>query len=141
MTKKPTYKELEQRIKKLEKKFETVRKTDEVLAESEMKSRLLLKNLPGFVYRGFKDWSVEFTDNKVGALTGYSSEEFNSKKLKWSDLILKEDIESARVSFIRALKTHDSYVREYRVKTRAGEILGYKTEVRLYMTKRGMLNI
>ena len=123
MAKKPTYKELEQKIDKLEKKVETFSKVDEILAESEMKSRLLLKNLPGFVYRGFKDWSVEFTDNKVGALTGYSSEEFNSKKLKWSDLILKEDIESARESFIRALKTHDSYAREYRVKTKAGEIL------------------
>jgi PAS domain-containing protein len=123
MSKKPTYKELEQKINKLEKKIETFNKVDEILAESEMKCQLLLKNLPGFVYRGFKDWSVELTDNKVEALTGYSREEFNSKKLKWSDLILKEDIESARESFIRALKTYDSNAREYRVKTRAGDIL------------------
>ena len=123
MAKKPTYKELEQKINKLEKKVETFSKVDEILTESETKCRLLLKNLPGFVYKGFKDWSVEFTDNKVGVLTGYSSEEFNSKKLKWSDLILKEDIESARESFIRALKTQVSYAREYRVKTREGEIL------------------
>ena len=137
MAKKPTYKELEQKIDKLEKKVETFSKVDEILAESEMKSRLLLKNLPGFVYRGFKDWSVEFTDNKVGALTGYSSEEFNSKKLKWSDLILKEDIESARESFIRALKTHDSYAREYRVKTRAGEILWIQDRGQIIYDKKG----
>ena len=137
MAKKPTYKELEQTIDKLEKKVETFSKVDEILAESEMKSRLLLKNLPGFVYRGFKDWSVEFTDNKVGALTGYSSEEFNSKKLKWSDLILKEDIESARESFIRALKTSDSYAREYRVKTRAGEILWIQDRGQIIYDKKG----
>jgi hypothetical protein len=137
MSKKPTYKELEQKIDKLEKKVETFSKVDEILAESETKSRLLLKNLPGFVYKGFKDWSVEFTDNKVGVLTGYSSEEFNSKKLKWSDLILKEDIESVRESFIRALKTQES------IESKPGreKFFGYKTEVRLYMTKRGMLNI
>ena len=123
MAKKPTYKELEQKIKKLEKKVETFSKVDEILAESEMRCPLLPKDLPGFVYKGFKDWSVEFTDNKVEALMGYSRDEFNSKNFKWSDLILKEDIESARESFITALKTHDSYAREYRVKTKAGEIL------------------
>ena len=137
MTKKPTFKELEQKIKKLEKKVEMFSETDKVLAESEMKCRLLLTNLPSIVYRGFKDWSVEFTDNKVGALTGYSSEEFNSKKLKWSDLILKEDIESARASFIRALKTHDSYAREYRVKTRAGEILWIQDRGQIIYDKKG----
>jgi PAS domain S-box-containing protein len=137
MAKKPTYKELEQKIKKLEKKVETFRKIDEVLAESEMKCQLLLTNLPSIVYRGFKDWSVEFTDNKVEELTGYRREEFNSKKLKWSDLILKEDIESARVSFIRALKTHDSYVREYRVKTMAGEILWIQDRGQITHDKKG----
>jgi PAS domain S-box-containing protein len=123
MSQKPTYEELEQKVKELEMKAANFRQVDGALAESEMKCRLLLTNLPSIVYRGFKDWSVEFTDNKVEAITGYSPEEFNSKKMKWSDIILKEDIESAKESFIGALKTDDSYVREYRVKTSAGEIL------------------
>ena len=137
MAKKPTYKELEQKIKKLKKKVETFSKIDEVLAESEMKCQLLLTNLPSIVYRGFKDWSVEFTDNKVEALTGYSRDEFNSKKFMWSDLILKEDIESARDSFVRALKTHDSFAREYRVKTRAGEILWIQDRGQITYDKKG----
>ena len=137
MANKPTYEELEQKIKKLEKKVETFSEVDEVLAESEMKCQLLLTNLPSIVYRGFKDWSVEFTDNKVESLTGYSQEEFNSKKLKWSDLILKEDIKFARESFIRALKTHDSYAREYRVKTRAGEILWIQDRGQIIYDKKG----
>jgi len=123
MAKKPTYKELEQKVKELEMEAEKLRQIDGALVESETKCQLLLTNLPSIVYRGFKDWSVEFTDNKVEALTGYSWEEFNSKKLKWSDLILKEDIASAKESFIGALKTHDSYAREYRVKTRSGQIV------------------
>ena len=123
MDKKPTYEELEQRNRALEKEAEKLRQIDGFLFESEMKYQVMLKNLPTIVYKGVKDWSVEFTDNKVESLTGYSQKEFNSKKLKWSDLILKEDIESAKESFIGALKIRDSYTRNYRVKTRLGEIL------------------
>jgi len=137
MTKKPTFKEFEQKIKKLEKKVETFSKVDEALAESEMKCQLLLKNLPTIVYRGFKDWTVEFADDKVELLTGYSREEFNLKKLKWSDLILKEDIESAKESFIEALKNHDSYDREYRVKTRSGDILWIQDRGQITYDQKG----
>lgn len=108
MTTKPTYKELAQKNKKLEKEAEKLRLVDRALIESDMKCQLMLKNPPTIVYRGFKDCSIEFTDNKVESLTGYSQEEFNSKKLKWSDLILKEDIESAKGIFIKALETRDS---------------------------------
>lgn len=123
MAKQPIYNNNEQRIEALERKLETLGKLNKALSESEMKYELILQNLPTIVYRGFKDWSVEFTDDKVELLTGYSREEFNSKKLKWSDLILTADIESAKASFVEALKNRDSYDREYRIKTRAGEIL------------------
>jgi PAS domain S-box-containing protein len=97
----------------------------------------MLRSLPTIVYKGFKDWSVEFTDNKVETLTGYSYEEFNLKKLKWSDIILKEDIEVAKESFVRALKTQDSFAREYRVKTRAGEILWIQDRGQITYDKKG----
>ena len=103
MAKKPKFKEFEQKIKKLEKKVERLSGADEALAESEMKCQLMLRNLPTIIYTGFKDWTVEFTDDKIKSLTGYGREEFNLKKLKWSDLILKEDIGSAKKSFIESL--------------------------------------
>ncbi len=137
MNKKPTFKEFEQKIKKLERKVETFSKADDALAESEMKCQLLLQNLPTIVYKGFKDWSVEFTDDKIESLTGYSREEFNSKKLKWSDLILKEDIESARDSFIEALKNSDPYDREYKVKTKSGDILWIQDRGQITYDKKG----
>jgi PAS domain S-box-containing protein len=137
MNKKPTFKEFEQKIKKLERKVETFSKADDALAESEMKCQLLLQNLPTIVYKGFKDWSVEFTDDKIESLTGYSREEFNLKKLKWSDLILKEDIESARDSFIEALKNSDSYDREYKVKTKSGDILWIQDRGQITYDKKG----
>jgi PAS domain S-box-containing protein len=137
MVDKPTYEELERRVKELEKGAEKLRQEDGVLIESEMKYQVILKNLPSVVYKGFKDWSVEFTDNKVGSLTGYSQEEFNSKKLKWSDLILKEDIDVAKESFIGALKSRDAYAREYRVKTRLGEILWIQDRGQIIYDKNG----
>ena len=97
----------------------------------------MLKSLPTIVYKGFKDWSVEFTDNKIETLTGYSYEEFNLKKLKWSDIILKKDIEAAKESFVRALKTQDSFAREYRVKTREGEILWIQDRGQITYDKKG----
>jgi len=95
---------------------------EEALRKSEEKYRLLVKNLPSIVYRGFKDWSVEFVDDKIEILTGYNLAEFNTRRIKWSDMIIEEDIEAARTVFIQALKADKSYVREYRIRNKAGVI-------------------
>jgi PAS domain S-box-containing protein len=137
MPKRPTYEELEQRNRALEKGAERLMQVDGALIESEVKCQVMLRSLPTIVYKGFKDWSVEFTDNKVETLTGYSYEEFNLKKLRWSDIILKEDIEAAKESFVRALKTQDSFAREYRVKARTGEILWIQDRGQIIYDKKG----
>ena len=137
MPKRPTYEELEQRNRALEKETEKLRKIDGAFIESELKCQVMMRSLPTIVYKGFKDWSVEFTDNKVEALTGYSCEEFNLKKLKWSDIILKEDIEAAKESFIMALKNRDSFARDYRVRTKSGEILWVQDRGQITYDKKG----
>ena len=137
MPKRSTYEELKQRNKALEKEAKRLRLVDRALIESEMKCQVMLRSLPTIVYKGFKDWSVEFTDNKVETLTEYSYEEFNLKKLKWSDIILKEDIEAAKKSFIIALKNRDSFAREYRVKTRSGKILWIQDRGQITYDKKG----
>ncbi|MFH2218485.1 MAG: PAS domain S-box protein [Pseudomonadota bacterium] len=96
--------------------------TQEALKRSEEKYRTLLSNLPGVVFRGYADWSVEAIDSKVETMTGYSVDEFNSGRMKWIDIIVKEDIDNVKNKFIQALKTDRSYIREYRIKTMAGEL-------------------
>ncbi|MGW8325049.1 MAG: PAS domain-containing hybrid sensor histidine kinase/response regulator, partial [Desulfobacterales bacterium] len=122
MGEKPTYEELEKKITELKKESIIRNNIEEALRESEEKYKLLLKNLPSIVYKGYKDWSVEFFDEKIEQLTGVDVHKFNSKQITMLDLIVDEDIESARESFIRALKTDKSYVREFRIRSSAGKI-------------------
>ena len=82
MASKPTYKELEQDINVLEKEKLNRMAAERALQQSEEKYRLLVKNLPSIVYKGYPDWSVEFFDSKIEQIAGYSADEFNSKKMK-----------------------------------------------------------
>ena len=101
----------------------TERKKVEIdLRESEEKYRLLIQSLPGVVYKGQKDWSVEFFDEKAERFTGYKVEEYSSGRKKWSELILEEDLHRAKEAFIRALKTDRSFIREYRIRCMDGNI-------------------
>ena len=82
-----------------------------------------MKNLPNVVFKGYRDWSVDFIDNKIEALTGYSKEEFDSRRLKWLDLVLGEDVERMRQALVAALKGDKSYIREYRIRHKNGQVL------------------
>jgi len=119
----------------------TARKRGEkYLRESEQKYRLLVENLPSIVYKGYKDWSVDFVDEKIEALTGYSMKEFNSRRMKWSDLIVKEDLAGVRESFIKALKTDKSYAREYRIKTKSEDILWIQERAMILCDQQGEID-
>ncbi len=65
MAKKPTYMELEQKIKALEKEKLNRMAAEKAFKQSEEKYRLLVNNLPSIVYKGYPDWSVEFFDSKI----------------------------------------------------------------------------
>lgn len=99
-----------------------IKKAEEELKESESKFRLLLKNLPSVVFRGYKDWSVEFYDEKIEAIVGYTAADINAGRIQWKSLILPDDLDSVRERFIAALKSDRQYRREYRVISSSGEI-------------------
>ncbi len=98
-------------------------RSQKALKESERKHRLLVRNLPNIVYRGDLNGTIDFFDNKIETLTGYNRDEFSSGRITWFDLVHKDDLEEARRVFINALKTDHSYIREYRFKSKNGDVV------------------
>jgi len=96
--------------------------TEEALKESESHYRLLVKQIPAVVFKGYADWSIDCFDDKIENVTGYRKTEFDSRTLRWCDLILPEDLAEVQERFIEALKTDQAYVREYRIRKKDGEI-------------------
>jgi two-component system cell cycle sensor histidine kinase/response regulator CckA len=95
----------------------------EMLRESEEKYRLLVKNIPALVFKGYRDWTVDLFDRKIEDLTGFRKADFDSRVLKWSDLILPEDLPGRKQVVTEALKDKRAYVCEYRIKTQDGKII------------------
>ncbi len=110
------------------------------LQDSEQKYRLLVKTLPAVAFKGYADWTVEFFDEKFEKLTGYASEDFISRRIKWSEIILAEDLAGAQEIFTQALKTNKFYVREYRIKVRSGAILWIRERGQIICADHGRID-
>ena len=113
------------------------KEAEEALRESEKEYKSLIKNIPSIVYKGYKDWSVNFFDKKIESITGYNAKDFNSRKIKWINVIVEEDIENTKKSFIEALNTKKSYVREYRIKPKDGGICWIQERGQIICDKNG----
>ncbi len=99
------------------------KRSEEALKESEKKYRLLVNNLPNTVFRGHADGSIDFFDDKIEQLTGYTKEQFLSREMTWHDLVHQEDYAYAREVFLKALKEDKPYIREYRFRAKNGGII------------------
>jgi diguanylate cyclase (GGDEF)-like protein/PAS domain S-box-containing protein len=85
-------------------------------------ARLLLENVPAALFRGFADGSVELYDRKAEAMTGYPKEDFDERRIKWTDLIHDDDRFGFRQAVTHALKADLSFSREYRIRSRTGQL-------------------
>ncbi len=116
------------------------RLAEEALKERENQYRLLVNQIPAVIFKGYADWSIDFFDHKVEALTGYGKAAFDSRKLKWCDLILPEDLVKVRHSFIEALKGDHSYVREYRIRKKDGDICWIQARGQIFCDAAGKVD-
>ena len=67
--------------------------------------------------------AVDFVDEKVEELTGYAKSDFDSRKMKWSDVLLPEERPKFKEAFLEGLRGSKSYLREYRIRRKNGEII------------------
>lgn len=74
-------------------------------------------------YKGYADGSVEFFGDQIEILTGYSRQDFNSRRLRWLDIIHSDDRDAAKKAFVSGLKGDKTYTRQYRVVTKSGQTL------------------
>ncbi len=84
----------------------------------------LVADLPAVLFRGYADGSVDLFDRKVEEMTGYAKEEFESRRISWTDLILPADRDRAKRALVAALGGNKAYTREYRITSKAGKLVG-----------------
>ena len=119
----------------------TEKKRSEIaLRESERNYRLLIDNIPNVVFKGYPDGTIDFFDDKVEGISGYPKEMFLSKTLKWTDLILREDLTRAREIFLDALKTNRQYIREYRIRKKSGQIVWLQASSQIVCDENGQID-
>ncbi|MCG6908992.1 MAG: PAS domain S-box protein [Deltaproteobacteria bacterium] len=99
------------------------KRSEKALMESERKYRILVRNLPNVVYKGYLNGDIDFFDDKIETLTGYSREDFSSRRVNWFDLVHENDLEYAKDIFKQALITDQMYIREYRFKSKNGDVV------------------
>ncbi len=116
------------------------RRSEQALRESERNYRLLINNIPNIVFKGYPDGSIDFFDNKIEALTGYPKELFLNRQLKWTDLILPEDQEVAKIVFKEALRGDRQYIREYRLRKKNGDIVWLQASSQIILDTKGEID-
>ncbi|MEW6144534.1 MAG: PAS domain S-box protein [Thermodesulfobacteriota bacterium] len=100
-----------------------LRKTEKALREHERMLTTVLSSLPGCTYRcrNDEDFSFEFASEGLKALTGYTFEDYESKKVNYLDIVNPEDLPPLLSDVYEALEKHKMYELVYRIRTRTGE--------------------
>lgn len=95
------------------------------LRAHERKLRSLVANIPGAVFRSIinEQWKIDFMSDSVAALLGYTPEEFITRKIRFVDLVEPADYPQLVHAAEHAVEERESYVVEYRIRNRAGELL------------------
>ncbi|MEO9334325.1 PAS domain S-box protein [Ectopseudomonas guguanensis] len=95
---------------------------EKALRESEQQYRSLISNIPGVSFRCMldRDWSIIFISDAVQPLTGWSAEDFISRRCSIADLYHPDDYPRVVDEVQRAIEQGRNYTVEYRLFDRSG---------------------
>lgn len=126
--------------RQLHNKIVAQQQVETALRQSEKNYRLLVQTIPALVYRGYADGRVDFVDDKVESLTGYTNKDFASGQVTWLEIILPEDRPTAKKIFLQALKGDGAYRREYRIRCKNGELLWLAERSQIVLNDQGRID-
>jgi len=163
MVKKPTYKELEQRVKELEneahksmqlaetsrrseQRFRTILKdatnrepADDELRESEQRYRQLVESARDIIYTVSQDATITSINPAFEGLTGWSSSECIGKHLP--SLVHPDDWPLALEMGMHALRGERPPLHEVRILSKSGEYLTGEFSITPFMQKGSVVGI
>ncbi len=114
MTQEPTYEDLVNRIKELKKINSEHEITLETISKREQEYRTPVLNIPGMIYRGKPDWTLDIIKNSKN-LCGYSSDELKNQKVNWLDIIHPDDKKRVFDESLKKKGETNAIRQEYRI--------------------------
>src|SRR5215467_61938 len=101
-----------------------LRQAEQELRERERQLDSLMGHLPGLAYRALADehWTCLFVSKGIEAVTGYTPDDFTSRRVNYIDIILPEDRQATREAILTALRERGTYEDEHRIRHKDGSI-------------------
>jgi len=121
MAKKPTYEELEQRVKELEKESVAGKRAEEKIIVANERLQYLLSSTSAVIYtaKTSGDYGATFISENVAQMVGYEPREFVENPSFWIDHVHPED--KPRISEeVSHVFEQDLYAYEYRFRRKDG---------------------
>lgn len=123
MPDKPTYEELEQRLKKLEKEVLMRKQAEESPMYSEWKYRNLAESLSELVYCANPENLVAtYVNRSIERIYGYTPEEWLAEPSLWANTVYPDDRDRVFSLFDVAINKREDTVIEYRIVRKDGSI-------------------
>ena len=118
MTMKPTYEELEQRVKELENEALERKRVEEALRKSEQQYRTLGETIPYGVWLTDAAGYCTYVSNSFLELTDMSLEQI--QKFGWLHLLPPETVEPTKEYWLHCVETGEDFKREHQLRAKDG---------------------
>src|SRR5713226_2221963 len=104
--------------------IDDLRQEEQELQERERQLDSLMGHLPGLAYRALADehWTCLFVSKGIEDVTGYTPDDFTSRRINYIDIMLPEDRGATREAILTALKERGTYEDEHRIRHKDGSI-------------------